>query len=49
MQSREGQFDSSVTPPQLAASSGFLTGVLLVTARSSTGIQTYSAPPRWAL
>nr|CAH7750902.1 unnamed protein product [Callosobruchus chinensis] len=45
MQSRKGQFDSSVTLPELAASSRFLTGVLLVTSRSSTGIQTYSAPP----
>nr|CAH7729113.1 unnamed protein product [Callosobruchus chinensis]CAH7729930.1 unnamed protein product [Callosobruchus chinensis]CAH7730581.1 unnamed protein product [Callosobruchus chinensis]CAH7730973.1 unnamed protein product [Callosobruchus chinensis]CAH7731494.1 unnamed protein product [Callosobruchus chinensis] len=45
MQSREGQFDSSVTRPQLATSSRFLTGVLLVTSHSSTGIQTESTPP----
>nr|CAH7729960.1 unnamed protein product [Callosobruchus chinensis] len=39
MQSREGQFDSSVIRPQLATiSSRFLTGVLLVTSYSSTGI-----------
>nr|CAH7744812.1 unnamed protein product [Callosobruchus chinensis] len=41
MQSREGQFDSSVTRPQLATS----TGVPLVTSHFSTGIQTDSAPP----
>nr|CAH7739792.1 unnamed protein product [Callosobruchus chinensis] len=45
MQSREGQFNSSVTRPQLANSSRFLTRVLLVTSHSSTGIQTDSAPP----
>nr|CAH7753035.1 unnamed protein product [Callosobruchus chinensis] len=45
MQSRDGQFDSSVTLPELATSSRFLTGVLLVTSHSSTGIQTDSAPP----
>nr|CAH7752443.1 unnamed protein product [Callosobruchus chinensis] len=45
MQSREGQLHSSVTRPQLATSSRFLTGVLLVTSHSSTGIQTDSAPP----
>nr|CAH7752178.1 unnamed protein product [Callosobruchus chinensis] len=45
MQSREGQFDSSVTLPSLATSSRFLTGVLLVTSHSSTVIQTDSAPP----
>nr|CAH7741795.1 unnamed protein product [Callosobruchus chinensis] len=45
MQSREGQFDSSVNRPQLATSSPFLTGVLLVTSHSSTVIQTNSAPP----
>nr|CAH7755205.1 unnamed protein product [Callosobruchus chinensis] len=45
MQSREGQFDSSVTRPQLAISSCFLTGVLLVTSHSSTGIQMDFAPP----
>nr|CAH7766556.1 unnamed protein product [Callosobruchus chinensis] len=41
MQSREGQFDSSVTQPQPATSSRFLTGVL---SHSSTDIQTDSAP-----
>nr|CAH7740406.1 unnamed protein product [Callosobruchus chinensis] len=45
MQSREGQSDSSVTRPQRATSSGFLTSVLLVTSHSSTVIQTDSAPP----
>nr|CAH7763246.1 unnamed protein product [Callosobruchus chinensis] len=45
MQSREGQFDSSMTRPKLATSSRFLTSVLLVTSRSSTVIQTDSAPP----
>nr|CAH7749616.1 unnamed protein product [Callosobruchus chinensis] len=45
MQSREGQFDSSVTRPQLVTSSRFLTGVLLVTSCSSTNIQTDSAAP----
>nr|CAH7747535.1 unnamed protein product [Callosobruchus chinensis] len=45
MQSRERQFDSSVTRPQLATSSRFLTGVLLVTSHFSTVIQTDSAPP----
>nr|CAH7734463.1 unnamed protein product [Callosobruchus chinensis] len=45
MQSREGQFDPSVIRPYLAISSRFLTGVLLVTSHSSTGIQTDSAPP----
>nr|CAH7716884.1 unnamed protein product [Callosobruchus chinensis] len=45
MQSREVQFDSSVTRPLLDTSSRFLTGVLLVTSRSSTCIQTDSAPP----
>nr|CAH7744830.1 unnamed protein product [Callosobruchus chinensis] len=40
MQSREGQFDSSVTRPQRATTSRFLTGVRLVTAHSSTDIQT---------
>nr|CAH7743567.1 unnamed protein product [Callosobruchus chinensis] len=45
MQSREGQFDSSVTRPQLATSNRFLIGVLLVTSLPSTGIQTDSAPP----
>nr|CAH7727838.1 unnamed protein product [Callosobruchus chinensis] len=47
MQSREGQFDSSVTRPYLATSSRFLTGagVLLVTSHFSTVIQTDSAPP----
>nr|CAH7746015.1 unnamed protein product [Callosobruchus chinensis] len=35
MQSREGQFDSSVTQPSLATSSRFLTGVLLWPALSS--------------
>nr|CAH7734359.1 unnamed protein product [Callosobruchus chinensis] len=44
MQSREGQFDSSVTRPQLGASSCLLTGVLLVTSHSSTDIQTNFAP-----
>nr|CAH7757452.1 unnamed protein product [Callosobruchus chinensis] len=44
MQSREGQFDSSVTRPQFATSSRLLTGVLLVTSQSSTGTQTDSAP-----
>nr|CAH7746823.1 unnamed protein product [Callosobruchus chinensis] len=38
MQFREGHFDSLVTRPQLATSSRFLTGVLLVTSLSSTGI-----------
>nr|CAH7714805.1 unnamed protein product [Callosobruchus chinensis] len=42
MQSREGQFDSSVTQPLLATSSRFLTGMLFAT---STGTQTDSAPP----
>nr|CAH7769967.1 unnamed protein product [Callosobruchus chinensis] len=46
MQSREGQFDSSVTRPYLATSSRFLTGVLLVTFHFSTDIQTHSFPPR---
>nr|CAH7759038.1 unnamed protein product [Callosobruchus chinensis] len=45
MQSREGQFDSSMTRPQLATSSRFLTGVLLVISHSSTKTQTDSAPP----
>nr|CAH7727808.1 unnamed protein product [Callosobruchus chinensis] len=45
MQSKEGQFDSSVTRLLLAISSCFLTGMLLVTSPSSTGIQTASAPP----
>nr|CAH7745087.1 unnamed protein product [Callosobruchus chinensis] len=45
MQSRDGQFDSSVTRPQLATSSRFLTSVLLVTSHSFTAIQTDSAPP----
>nr|CAH7734316.1 unnamed protein product [Callosobruchus chinensis] len=45
MQSREGQFYSSVTQPQLATSSRFLTVLLLVTSHSSTVIQTDSAPP----
>nr|CAH7715313.1 unnamed protein product [Callosobruchus chinensis] len=44
MESREGQFDSSVTRPQHATSSRFLTGVLLVTSHSSIEIQTDSAP-----
>nr|CAH7758545.1 unnamed protein product [Callosobruchus chinensis] len=44
MQSTEGQFDSSVTRPQLTTSSCFLTGVLLVTSHSSIVIQTYCAP-----
>nr|CAH7768119.1 unnamed protein product [Callosobruchus chinensis] len=43
MQSREGQFVSSVTRPQLATSSCFLTGMLLVTSHYSTVIQTDSA------
>nr|CAH7738879.1 unnamed protein product [Callosobruchus chinensis] len=43
MQSREGQFDSSLTRPLLATSIRFLTGAL--TSHSSTGIQTDSAPP----
>nr|CAH7755799.1 unnamed protein product [Callosobruchus chinensis] len=38
MQSREGQFDPSVTRPKLATSSRFLTGVLLVTSHSSNDI-----------
>nr|CAH7737431.1 unnamed protein product [Callosobruchus chinensis] len=45
MQSREGQFDSSVSRPQLATPSRFLTGVLLMTSHYSTDIQTDSAPP----
>nr|CAH7764087.1 unnamed protein product [Callosobruchus chinensis] len=45
MQSREGQFNSSVSRPQLVTSSRFLIGVLLVTCPSSTGIQTDSALP----
>nr|CAH7765312.1 unnamed protein product [Callosobruchus chinensis] len=45
MQSREGQFDSSVHQHQLATSSCFLTGVLLVTSHSSTVVQTNTAPP----
>nr|CAH7735317.1 unnamed protein product [Callosobruchus chinensis] len=49
MQSKEGQFESSVTQPYLATSSRFLTGVLLVTFHSSTVIQTDSAPPSRAL
>nr|CAH7745269.1 unnamed protein product [Callosobruchus chinensis] len=44
MQSREGQFDSSVTRPYLATASRFLTGVLLVTSHCSTVIQMDSAP-----
>nr|CAH7726857.1 unnamed protein product [Callosobruchus chinensis] len=44
MQSREGQFDSSVTRPYLATSSHFLTGVRFVTSHSPTDIQTDSAP-----
>nr|CAH7712541.1 unnamed protein product [Callosobruchus chinensis] len=47
MKYREEQFDSSVTRPSLATSSRFLTGVLLVTSHSSTGIQTDSAPLRF--
>nr|CAH7725668.1 unnamed protein product [Callosobruchus chinensis] len=39
------KFNSSVTRPYLATSSRFLTRVLLVTAHSSTGIQSDSAPP----
>nr|CAH7754173.1 unnamed protein product [Callosobruchus chinensis] len=45
MQSREKQFDSSVTWPQRATSSRFLTGVRLETPHSFTDIQTHSAPP----
>nr|CAH7760709.1 unnamed protein product [Callosobruchus chinensis] len=45
MQSREGQFDSSVTWPQLATSSRYLASVLLVTSHSSTVIHTDSASP----
>nr|CAH7729786.1 unnamed protein product [Callosobruchus chinensis] len=45
MQSREGQFDSSVTRPYRTTSSRFLIGVLLATSHSSTDIQTDSAPP----
>nr|CAH7740878.1 unnamed protein product [Callosobruchus chinensis] len=37
--SREGQFDSSVIRPQLATSRRFLTSVLLVISHSSTDIQ----------
>nr|CAH7763307.1 unnamed protein product [Callosobruchus chinensis] len=44
MQSREEQFDSSVTRPLHATSSHFLTSVLLMTSHSSTDIQTGSAP-----
>nr|CAH7719934.1 unnamed protein product [Callosobruchus chinensis] len=44
MQSREGQFDSSVTRPQGATSSRFLTGVRLVTSYPSTDIQTDFVP-----
>nr|CAH7730212.1 unnamed protein product [Callosobruchus chinensis] len=44
MQSREEQFDSSVTRPYLATSSRFLTGVLLVTSHFSTVIQTDFTP-----
>nr|CAH7760570.1 unnamed protein product [Callosobruchus chinensis] len=36
MQSREGQFDSSVTRPQRAISSRSFTGVLLMTSHFST-------------
>nr|CAH7762007.1 unnamed protein product [Callosobruchus chinensis] len=36
MQSREGQFDSSVTRPELATSRRYLTCVLLVTSHSSS-------------
>nr|CAH7730396.1 unnamed protein product [Callosobruchus chinensis] len=42
---RQGQFDSSVTRPQVATTSLFLSGVLLVTSHSSTDIQTDSASP----
>nr|CAH7722321.1 unnamed protein product [Callosobruchus chinensis] len=42
---KEGQFDSSATRSQLATSSCFFTGVLLVTSHSSNGNQTDSAPP----
>nr|CAH7766662.1 unnamed protein product [Callosobruchus chinensis] len=45
MQSREGQFDSSLTRPQHATSSRFFTGGRLVNSHSSTVIQTDSAPP----
>nr|CAH7730005.1 unnamed protein product [Callosobruchus chinensis] len=47
MQAIEGQYDLSVTLPQLAASRSFLTGagVLLATSRSFTAIQTDSASP----
>nr|CAH7746614.1 unnamed protein product [Callosobruchus chinensis] len=45
MLSREGQFNSSVTRPQLATFSRFLTGMLSVTSYCSTVTQTDSAPP----
>nr|CAH7742433.1 unnamed protein product [Callosobruchus chinensis] len=45
MQFSEGQFDLPVARPQLATSSHFLTGMLLATSHSSTGIPTDSAPP----
>nr|CAH7737994.1 unnamed protein product [Callosobruchus chinensis] len=45
MQSREEQFDSSVTRPQRGTSIGFLTGVQLVISQSSTDIQMDFAPP----
>nr|CAH7758627.1 unnamed protein product [Callosobruchus chinensis] len=35
-----------MTRPYLVTSCHFLTGVLLVTSHSSTGIQRYSTPPR---